>query len=226
MSRPILQGEVSERKKIEGKVASGTTAEMLAGLAAATLAILGLVDIFPHYMVSIGVIAAGAALFIEGLSIGSAYSRMVGDGDPVSDTAREVEVGSGFSAQGLGGAAAIVLGILSLIGMMPENLLPIAVMLLGAALLLGGPARTGLALSILSHHGASLHARHSASQVAAGTAGILSLVGIGALVLGILALADVGEWPELTLIALLSVGAAEVLGGSAVLGRSAFAMKH
>ena len=58
-----------------------------------------------------------------------------------------------------------------------------------------------------------------------GTSGVLALVGIGALVLGILALVQ-GPTFELTLVAILAVGAAELLAGSAMLGRLVVARRR
>lgn len=204
-------------------VGGGTTAEAVAGLAAGTLAILGLAGVLPFYMTTIGVIAAGAALFIEGAAVAGAYAKLSYD-TAVPET-QQLEVGGGFGAQGIGGAAAIVLGILSLVGILPQILVPISVMVLGAALLLGGAARPELNFAQLGVRGATPHARYLAHQAIIGTSGVLSLVGIGALVLGILALVQ-GPTLELSMVAILAVGAAELLGGSAMLGRLVVARRH
>lgn len=213
----------ADQTKLSTAVGGGTTAEAVAGLAAGTLAILGLAGVLPFYMTTIGIIAAGAALFIEGATVAGAYAKL--SYDATIPEAQQLEVGGGFGAQGIGGAAAVVLGILSLVGILPQILVPISAMVLGAALLLGGAARPELNFAQLGVRGGSPHARYLAHQAIIGTSGVLALVGIGALVLGILALVQ-GPTFELSLIAILAVGAAELFGGSAMLGRLVVARRH
>jgi len=225
MTQP-LHPEGSERRKLETAVGGGTTAETLAGLGAGTLAIIGLAGILPVYMTSVGVIAAGGALFIEGLAVAGAHAKIESEQEAATGRAEELAVGGGFGAQSLGGAAAVVLGILALTGIMPGTLLPVAVMVLGAALLLGGPARAEFRWSALERYGASSRALHVANQAIRGATGLLSIVGIGAIVLGILALTRTGPARVMTLVALLAVASAEVIGGSAMLGRLTAGHRH
>lgn len=216
-----------ERKKLGTIAGGGTAAEAISGLGAGTLGVLGLAGVLPFYMASIGVIAAGAALFIEGISVGGAYAKLVHD-YPVEQAgpAEETEVAGGLGAQGLGGAVAIVLGILSLIGILPHVLLAISILVLGAVMLLAGPARAELSYSALEVRHADARSRRLASQAVQATSGVLMLVGIGAVVLGILALVGAAPTLVLTLAALVAIGAAELLGGSSMLGRLTIGLRH
>jgi len=218
MSTGTLPPEGNARRKLELAVGGGTAAETLTGIAAGTLALLGLFGILPFfYMASIGVIVAGFALFIEGAAIGNAHAKI--ESEQVGVRPEDMMVDSGFSAQSFGGAAAIVLGILSLLRIMPETLLPVAIMVLGAALLLGGPARAGLRWSALDRQDSTGSARYVTNSAVRGASGLLSLVGVGAIVLGILALSQTGPAGILTLVALLAVGMAEIIGASTMLSR-------
>src|SRR5512140_1249241 len=116
-----------EREKTAEFVFGGSAAEALVGAGAVVLAILGLANEWPGYMASIATIAVGAALLFPGVAIAARYSplaQMVG--------AKE-ELGAGMSGEVLGGAAGIVLGILSLLGIFPGLLMPIAIIVFGGS---------------------------------------------------------------------------------------------
>src|ERR1041384_1873560 len=102
-----------ERRRLGLVVSGGTTAEAVAGLGAATLGVLGLAGVLPFYMLTIGIIVAGAALFIEGVSVGGAYAKLHHDVVMNTEADDQVEASTGLSVQVLGGAVAIVLGILA-----------------------------------------------------------------------------------------------------------------
>ena len=231
MTSPSLQREEEpERRKFDTTVGGGTAVEALVGLGAGILAVLGLAGILPFYMLSIGIIAAGVALFLEGVSVRTAYAKLsesYGVRTRVTDGA---EVAGGFGAQSLCGGAAIVLGILALVGVLPGVLLAVGIMALGAGMLLGGPARAELEWSEVELHHSTDRSRRIASQAVHGSVGMLALFGIGAFILGILALALQTGSPSLAgtllLVGLLAVGATELLSGSAMLGSAAIAAKH
>lgn len=191
----------------------GSTTEALAGGGAAVLAILALLGVLPLVLGSIATIAVGAALMIEGGSIAARWNRL-------EEGAHYATAGGGLTVEMLGGAAGVVLGILSLIGIASGILLPIAVLIMGGALLIGaGPAEQ---IEMLVHHetpgGEHLHQAVNATQ------GARVLVGLGAGTLGVLVLAGVGVPVVLTLVALLALGAAEFLFGSALGARMARAL--
>jgi len=119
---------------------------------------------------------------------------------PVEAQPRAIETGS--IMESIGGAGAVVLAILGLIGVMPELLLAIATMAVGVALFLGGAS-----LSAQSNRIA--HSRRARREISSGV-GMAAFAGIGGAALGLLALLQVNPFT------LLSV-AAIVLGGGLVL---------
>lgn len=208
--------------------------EAIAGVGAIVLAILGLTRILPHYMAAIGTIVVGAAL-VEGSALGM-RSRRVSAALPGQP-----------SAEVLAGAAGVVLGVLALLGMSELVLLPVAVIVFGASLLIAGfsaPLAATVALrrreSEVSEAELELPGMRPDDSIAraleparadrmqagvraapldqlieAPPTGAQLLVGLAAVVLGILAL--LGHSPLiLTLIALLCVGCMELLSGSVI----------
>jgi len=201
--------EAHEHKKTAEVVLGGSAAEALVGAGAAILAIIGLANVFPGYMASIATIAVGAALFFQGGALVARYADLAHE-------AGAAEIGGGVSAEVLGGLAGMALGILALLGVLPAVLTPIAIIVFGGALLLDSAAT--VRLNALSSSHMSTRAREltrGAIELASGTE---TLIGIGAVTLGILAL--VGMAPRtLVLCALLAVGATVLFTGSAVSGR-------
>jgi hypothetical protein len=136
-----------------------------------------------------------------------------------------VEAEAGSVAEAVGGAAAVVLAILGLLGLLPLTFNAIAAIALGVALLLGGAAlarrysrlvpAAGGGMARLARSARWLRGEGDSVYAASGWE---ALVGIGAVVLGILALT--GHAPlTLTLVAMLSVGAAILIGGTVLASR-------
>lgn len=183
--------------------AGGSSLEAIGGIAAVILAILGLAHVAPVFLAAIAAIVVGAALIVEGGVMSSRLTRAATDAGVTGD------VGGGLTAEFLGGAAGIVLGILAVLGASPV-LVPVAVIVFGAALLIGSGAN--LELSSLGRQAAQ------PSVVIGGASGALVLVAIAAIVLGILAL--VGLVPTiLSLVALLALGAAVLFTSTAMTAR-------
>jgi hypothetical protein len=186
--------------------AGGSSAELIAGAGAAVLALLGLLGYLPLYMTSIAVIAMGCALLAHSAAVTARRTdtmrRAAGDRDHTERVER-VETAGGVGSELLGGAAAIVLGILALAGAMPLVLLPVAAIVIGGTILLGAPAPPD------PHHAVE------------GTSGGMALAGLAATVLGILALIRVGPVYTLVEVALIAAGVAVVFGSSALTARFA-----
>ncbi|WP_437943480.1 hypothetical protein WMF27_41430 [Sorangium sp. So ce281] len=200
----------------------GSLAEVLCGAATIVLAIIGLTGIIPGELASIATIVFGAALIAHGGAIASRFGALTRATPPVEWDTRG-ELGGGLGAELVCGAAGVVLGILALLGLAPMTLTSIAVIVFGGALLLGGGATADL--GALDTHGAHQHLAYVARQASMAAAGLQSLVGAAAVVLGILAL--VGIYPMvLTFVALLELGAAVVVSGTAVSGRAAAALRR
>ncbi len=211
--------EVAERKRSARTVLAGTIAEGIAGGAAVVLSIVGLSHISPELMLNIATLAMGAALLQEGGAVSMRYSKLLRETHSARLT-EEAEFGVGVSAEFLGGVAGIVFGILSLAGIVPMTLIPVAVIVFGATLILGSGAT--VRLNALDIEGSSVPDRikritHEAVTAAAGVQLLLGLAGV---VLGILAL--IGTVPlTLCLAALLVVGVSGFLDAAAITARMA-----
>src|SRR5258706_12582133 len=118
----------------------------------------------------------------------------------------------GGLADAIGGIATVVLAILALAGVHREIILPIAVIVFGAALLIQG------ATMLSEYAGITFPASStgvSSDQFGVGSLSSLFLVGVAGIVLGILAL--LGISPEiLTAIAVIAYGSALMLTSNAV----------
>ena len=190
-----------EDRHIAESVGGGSAAEMIGGLAAIVLTILGLAHVAPSLMPTIATIAIGVALVFEGGSIAAQYSRIISK--TVENNMQAIEMGGGMTAEMVAGITGVVLGILALLGLDSLTLSASAVIVYGAALSLGGGMTSQLNASRLELYG---------------EAGTQILVGLAAGVLGILALVGVAPM-VLVLVGLLAVGVSLLLSGGAVGGR-------
>lgn len=210
-----------ERRLERALVGSSITAAV-SGVAAIILAIIGFVHVNPILMMSVAVIIIGSGLLSEAGTLAAEYSEIL------SRTRRsrrnKAEFGSGFSVEVLAGVAAIVLGILALldivpsVDIVPSLLILIAVIILGLGLLFTGGARSLLNSMRLETPDDRRKAERSAHAMLTAATWFQLLVGLAAIVLGALALA--GFIPFiLTLVGILIIGVAMLLSGVAVSGR-------
>jgi hypothetical protein len=211
-----------EKEKTFEYLSGGTGIQAVAGLGTLVLAILGLVGILPIYLTSIAVIIAGVALLFGGSGIASRIRQMRSQ---MSNEAKFAELGGGMSAELLGGVGAIVLGILSLIGMLSAVLLPVAAIVLGGSLLIGATATSLLNDFAAFGGGARSEADMWMREAVASAAGAQVLVGVASITLGILSLAHFA-WLPLTLVALLCVGASTLLSGATLAARLQSVLHH
>lgn len=212
-----------ERHRSVKVVAGGSILEALCGAGTVVLAILALAGLLPGYLIAIAVIVFGVALLAQGGAVASRFQQLVRETTPMESDTR-AELGGGVGAELLGGAAGVVLGILALIGVGGAVLLPIGVIVFGGALLLGSATAADL-----GHMGGSSFAHerfaHATRQASVAAAGTQALAGIGAIVLGILALLGLDPM-VLTAVGLLVLGAAVILSGSAITGRMSTLMRR
>lgn len=208
------QGVRRDREKMIKIVSGGSITEALAGAIALVLAILGLAGTMSGLMASVATIALGVALLAQGGAAASRWTRLVQEARSRFD--ERVELSGGLGAEILGGAAGVILGVLALLNMAPLILLPIALLVFGGSLLLGSGVT--VELGSLEGPGAYDRAAQYAREASMGASGAQVLAGVGAIVLGILAL--LGTRPlTLTLVGLLAMGAAVLFSGSAVSSR-------
>lgn len=197
-------------------LAAGSAVEAIGGAAAAVLAILGLAALFPMTLAAVATIAVGAALLAEGAAIAARFARVVGE---AGETRREeAELGGGMSAEFVGGATGITLGLLALLAVAPVTLTSVAVIVFGGALLLGSGANWRVSSALGT--GDTQRGEEVARQAVSAASGAQVLVALASAVLGILALVGIAS-ETLVLVALLSVGTTIVLSGSALTARLA-----
>jgi hypothetical protein len=200
-------------KSIFGITLGRSVAGTIGGAAAVVLAILGLAGIYPHLLVSVATIAIGVSLLFKAIAIAAEYPRILARTDSSS-----AELGGGMSAEFLAGCAGIVLGILALLGIEFEPLTSIAVIVFGCGLIMGSAVVSRLNALKASASGADSTAQKVVGEIVSGAMGMQVLVGVSAVVLGILSL--IGIRPlTLTLVALLAIGASALLTGSAIAGK-------
>jgi hypothetical protein len=118
----------------------------------------------------------------------------------------------GGLADATGGIATIVLAILALAGVRPDIIVPIAVIVFGASLLIQGGTMLSEYASIIFPAGATAT---SPEQFGVGSLSSLFLVGVAGIVLGVLALLGIAP-AILTAIAVIAFGSALMLSSNAV----------
>jgi hypothetical protein len=218
-----MNAAVSHSHTPETAAAFGGAMDAIGGIATAVLAIIGLAGYRPELLAGVATIVFGAALLIQVGTLLSEYSQVFTPAGALQ-TASDAFGGDGLAAMFPVGIAGIVLGILALLGIAAYALTSIAVIAFGAALMLSAQSVRKLYKMQSELRRTSLGAyttrEYLAGEMAGGSAGIQFLVGLGAVVLGIIAVAtgvDVrGEM--LTLVALLIVGLTNIISGSALSG--------
>jgi hypothetical protein len=207
---------------------SGTSAwmtESVGGIVAIVLTILGLAHVAPVFLVAIALIAAGAALVLRGIAIVRDFARLLQRAGTAT-TVIEVGGSSALYVELLAGGAAIILGILSLLGVASVDLVAIGVITLGGALVLSTNATARLtALKLGMTSAGDEQARVVAAEIVTSSAGTQALAGLTAITLGILALAGFSSI-VLILIALLVVGSFILLDGVSIGGTILTVFRH
>jgi len=203
-------------------LAGGSLSEVIGGAAAVVLAILALAGVLPESLAAIAIIALGAAMMFKGGAVAARLAEL--NQELMTGTAEEAELAGGMTAETMTGIAGIVLGILALLGVAPMALMAVSLLVFGGGLLFASAANSELN-ELRIGGDASYRERkvlHASVSVASGSE---VLVGLGAAVLGILAL--VGLAPlTLTLVGLLSIGASVMFAGSALGGKMAAILRH
>ncbi|KYF47762.1 hypothetical protein BE08_32050 [Sorangium cellulosum] len=228
----------SERDRSPRVLLGGSLAEVVCGAATVVLAILALTGTLQGYLIPIATIVLGVALLAHGSAVaarvlgvallahGSAVAARLRDisaGTGAAGWDSRAELGGGTGAELIGGAAGVVLGILALVGIAPTVLLPVAVIVFGGALLLGGGVTADL--GTIEAPGAHERLGEMSRHASVAASGLQTLVGAGAVVLGILALVGIDP-VVLTLVGLLALGSAVVLSGTTVSGRMASILRR
>ena len=207
----------SSEKQFERVVITGSAAEALGGAAAAVLALVGLTGTASVNVAAVACITLGVVFLLGSGLFAAEYHKVVSDvgGTPWS----AAEYGGGLGAQAIAGIAAIMLGILALLGIDPQIILSTTVLSLGAGLLLGSGVVARMArVHPENGENADAFTGRVSGQLASGASGSQSLIGFGAVLLGILGLLNFAPL-LLVLTALLGIGLANFVSGSAMASR-------
>jgi len=198
----------------------GGMVDAIGGAATVVLAIIGLSGTSADMLLAIATIVFGAALLIQSGAILSELTHMIfpaGATEPVEEFR-----GGGLSIVFLVGSAGIVLGVLALLGIYRIELISIAIIAFGSALVFGSNSvwsvhRMKQAAFRTGGHRAMAGSEILATEIAAGSAGLQCIAGLAGIVLGILAVT--GTIPvALSLVSLLVMGATILMTGSTLSG--------
>lgn len=196
-------------------IAAGSLTESVAGATAVVLAILSLAGMLPTSLLAIATIALGVALTFEGGTIAGRYSRLLRETIAGSSTS---ELGGGMGVEMLAGIGGIVLGVLALLNIFPAVLCSVAVIVFGGTFLLSSGATARLNQLEGHYRGWSEASKEVAREATQAASGVRILTGIGAVVLGILALLEIHPF-VLSVVGILVLSGAILLSGAALGGR-------
>ena len=200
----------SEERASQLAIASGSSFELFAGVIGAAVAITGIAGYFPVYMGAIALIAVGFALLAQGGTLAARWQHA----EHIAASERKEAVGIGTEV--LGGFAGIALGVLALLAVVPLVLLPVGAIVLGAALLFGGPSQPHIAEVAPGMRARRYRVTRDAVRT---SGGVMVMAGLASIVLGVLGLALEGYVLVMSLIAVLCIAGALVTAGIAVTAR-------
>jgi hypothetical protein len=219
----ITEEHLQEERRTIESLLGGTVGGGIIAAAAVVLAIIGLAGVYPRWLLGVATIAVGISFLIEGAAIASRLSELLHEA--TEGRVQMSELGGGVTGETLAGIGGIVLGVLGILNVLPSVLLPIAAIVYGAGLVLGAGANVRINELVVVHREEYPMARRIIRQAVMATTGLQVLVGLGAVALGIIALA--GEYPfALSLVAMLAVAGAFLLSDTAIAGRMVSVLRH
>lgn len=210
-----FSGARHEDRVTAATFAGGASLETLGGLAAIILGVLGF-STAPFSMASAATICIGVALFAQGSAVMARWRDTLHRLEGARFNRQEL-VG-GLSTEFFAGFVGIVLGILAVADIKPLIMLPVASLVFGGALLLGGAAQPDLVYLAPDRDPKVARATFGAVQT---SGGVMVLVGIAAAVLGILGVLAVGSILTTVLASLIAIGFALAFAGGAATTRFA-----
>ncbi len=202
-------------------VRGGFTVEGVAGIIGMVLAILGLLNILPQMLLPIASIVLGAAFLVNGGAVASRFAKLLNE--TAKGRFETAEWNVGLTTEFIGGLAAVILGILTLLHIAPAVLMPISAIVFGATLIFGSgiTARLNhLQMPKSEEYEAFREVARESVNVAMGAE---ILLGLSAVVLGIIAVTGIG-WMTLTFVALLCIGVSNAAIGGAIMAKMTGAM--
>lgn len=213
---PVNAIEHADELRSAKFVLGGSLSEGIAGCAVVVLTLLGLSGIMPALMLPVATIVMGAALLLEGGEVSARFSKLIAETG--HDRLDAAELGKGMTSELVGGIAGLLLGILSLLTQYPMYLVPVAVIVYGGTLMFGSGMTVRLNALELECEEENTKFKRIAYEAMNAAAGVEFLLGLSAVVLGIIALTGLFT-TVLSLVALLLVGVTGFLTGAAVSSR-------
>lgn len=211
----------SEMRKTEEVVSGSSTWVTVAGLATILLVILSFIGVLRYPMAAVATIVLGAGLLFQGLALSKRRDQLRAELSAAGDTKAADSVGTGMTVEIIAGIIGIVLGVIALFSGAFHSLIAISVIAFGVALITGGPLTTRLDdVNVASARveGAPLEGSRKVVKTASS---LEVIMGIAAVVLGILALIAFTGNIMLLLVGLLITGAALAFSKGVLARRSA-----
>jgi len=207
--------ERTERTTLRAET-TGSLVEVAGGVAIIVLSIIGLARIGDvGALPAISTIILGAAIVAEGGTIATEFSRLLGMSIGVSGAA---EFSGGMTTEIVVGAVVLVLGVLSILGVSPATLIPSAIVVAGALLLISAANVQRMNSVKVAALGSAEGAQALLQSAISSAAGFQVLAGIAAIVLGILALSSATHVVLFAVVGLLVLGAAVTMSGGTLTG--------
>lgn len=211
----------SERKRTEEVVAGSSSLVTLAGLIAIVLVILAFFGVARSTMAALTTIVLGIGLLSQGMALSKRRNELRADLLAAGETKAAESVGTGMTVEIIAGTIGIILGVIALFSGAVHSLVSLSVIAFGVALITGGPLTTRLDDVNIAHAREEGVPLESSRKVVRTASGIEVLLGIVAVVLGILALIAFSPGMTVPLIGLLLVGAAVAFSQGILAKRSA-----
>lgn len=197
-------------------VLSGSLAEGFLSGIALVLTLIGLSGIYAGYMLPIATIALGAAFLVEGVAVSSRFSRLLAETS--KDRLERTEFNVGLTSEFLGGAAGVVLGILSLLNVYRMVLVSAALVVFGITLMMNSGLTVRLNTLESESSEESRRFKRIAHEAMTASAGGELMLGFGGIALGIIALSGILT-VTLALVGLLIISISAFVTGAAATTR-------
>jgi hypothetical protein len=221
MDGPLLGSEfvsdarvATEPRLAVGVLAGGASVELIGSAIACVLAIAGLRGYAPSRMAALTASVLGIALAAHGASMIARWDTIRRNLD--RNRYERVGVAIAIGVETLAGATSAVLGALVSRGALPVDVLPIAAIVVGAALPFGGAAQPQLT-EVAVYRDTKLQRLANRTIVSSGGSSVLA--GLGAVMLGILGVLDIAPAVTMSLVGYLGISAATMFAGGALTSR-------
>jgi len=185
--------------------------QSLIGAATVILAILGLAGLQNAYILPILVIIVGVALLAEGCALMARCMKKLCEAG--KESGQHVHVAGGLNTELLAGAVGVVLGLLALLGVEAQYLVPVAVIVFGTALGWSSCLKAKLCHLESCTSEKSETFMHAAREAAMATLGAQVSIGLAVVILGILGVLGT-NMTVLALVAFLILGFSILMCGA------------